>query len=948
MKGIIILRIMFVIFLFSVLVSMAHAQDSIGNKLVASKELAAADPSLVAHYTFDEGASDVVRDLSVHKNHGKNVGATYVKAAGGGYVMRFDTEQAHVDCGNDASLDLTSAVTMEVWLKALSLPTSDEPGIVGKHIGSYALALGHNTIWAYFTTASGQGRTDARFSMIQTDQWMHIAVTFDGTMARMYRDGQLVDRAKAVGPGIKSAPAGALGNFYLRLPLIYGKRVVPTPRCEMDDVRVYNRALSSDEIVSHYKLQAKQMGKDMTAFGHVRLLPHVYDMAQTLLVEANYWGLKPLAAGAKMHLTLRDLRQNKIVRNTAIAIPDKLVQPAHSHTTSVCAVSAVNVEDKIEWLLNTKDIAAGEYQVLAVVKDNRGRIVGEQTVVNITLAAKPTTGKAKVLNNLVIELLDVKQPGSATNFVNPRDGWVYIASTVNGDVHLSIDGSALETGEAMRKLTAGEHTITIQSDSGAKLSRLIVRAIPQMLFDSIGYRPSPWLKCYGPSNWDFFAKAGIMDVHNVLVERAALDENVEHSRRWRARGKHIIYAGFIDRYTPKHKQITADSLFNYLIKRPGFSRDDRDGMLMSEFDGMGYPNGFDSYPIFEEVSSRMAGHTDKPWNLYGKFMYLNSKTAALFSKLIENGGMFGEEIYMQEKPTELGAKQYLNAMVRQRILRYQAIKPGCNSGLTAVLAYMTIPTETVNVDPNANYKVFMDMQMNMLANDPVFSQLGGVMWYHSAYVTDENLQWSAKLLRHYCIEGRRDMLSKDPYQLKHITNADFRRGSDGWDLVPAEKGSLLSKLVRGFGRSQGRYPRSTMGDDALWTKRSAVAPNRFSQRITHLQPGRLYSVKLITADYHDLTKGANTKKRHVMNIALQGVDILPDRSIEELFTRGGGSYAKEDRASNRWLTYRQIFFRARSNEANLTIIDWANSTEPGGPIGQELVHNFVEVEPYLD
>jgi hypothetical protein len=325
-------------------------------------------------------------------------------------------------------------------------------------------------------------------------------------------------------------------------------------------------------------------------------------------------------------------------------------------------------------------------------------------------------------------------------------------------------------------------------------------------------------------------------------------------------------------------------------------------------------------------------------------MYLNDKTTQLFKTVVDNGFQFAEEIYMQEKPTELGARQYLNAMVRQRMLRYQAAMPNCNRGVTAVLAYMSIPTETVNVDPNADYKVFMDMQMNLLANDPVFSDLGGVMWYHSAYASEEALRWSARLLRHYCLEGRRDMLSQDPYELTHIINADFRRGGEGWTLHPAEDGAMQPKSVRGLGGRQGRYPDAAMGDNALWTRRSAAAPNRFSQRIKHLQPGRLYSVKMISGDQQNVTQ----ELPHVMNIHLHDVDLLPQRTIEETFTRSGGSYGKKDNPKHRWLTYRQVFFRARGSEAHLTIGDWANDNEPGGPIGRELVHNFIEVEPYLE
>jgi hypothetical protein len=41
-------------------------------------------------------------------------------------------------------------------------------------------------------------------------------------------------------------------------------------------------------------------------------------------------------------------------------------------------------------------------------------------------------------------------------------------------------------------------------------------------------------------------------------------------------------------------------------------------------------------------------------------------------------------------------------------------------------------------------------------------------------------------------------------------------------------------------------------------------------------------------------------------------------------------------------------FRAKSGAAKLTITDWASDGEPGGPIGQEIALNFVEIQPHLE
>jgi hypothetical protein len=49
-----------------------------------------------------------------------------------------------------------------------------------------------------------------------------------------------------------------------------------------------------------------------------------------------------------------------------------------------------------------------------------------------------------------------------------------------------------------------------------------------------------------------------------------------------------------------------------------------------------------------------------------------------------------------------------------------------------------------------------------------------------------------------------------------------------------------------------------------------------------------------------------------------------------------------------WMNYHQRVFRAAGETAELVISDWASDTEPGGEIGQELIFNFIEIQPYME
>ncbi len=49
------------------------------------------------------------------------------------------------------------------------------------------------------------------------------------------------------------------------------------------------------------------------------------------------------------------------------------------------------------------------------------------------------------------------------------------------------------------------------------------------------------------------------------------------------------------------------------------------------------------------------------------------------------------------------------------------------------------------------------------------------------------MRFVGKLYRHYGIEGKTAMLTRDPLFLTHIQNADFENGLEGWTLATPRK-----------------------------------------------------------------------------------------------------------------------------------------------------------------
>ncbi|MCS7225341.1 MAG: hypothetical protein NZ959_12440, partial [Armatimonadetes bacterium] len=311
------------------------------------------------------------------------------------------------------------------------------------------------------------------------------------------------------------------------------------------------------------------------------------------------------------------------------------------------------------------------------------------------------------------------------------------------------------------------------------------------------------------------------------------------------------------------------------------------------------------------------------------------------------------ERYLSEPPDEDQAEKVLQSRLTDEMRGWSQALPGCESHLVVCFGYESmIATETFNVDPSVDYKVWMDRQFQRVATDPAFSGIYGLMEYTSGYADEETVRWAALLFRHYGIEGRKDLLSAAygfRYRPQIIENPDFEDGLRGWEVVMAEEGSVGARKVAGYGWLQGRYPRTEKGDTFLWLKRSVMGPNLVRQKMKHLEPGRLYSLKLVTGDYGALQSGRSVEERHGLQIRIEGGEWVDEKCFDWVI---GNNYAHQwgpfDEKNKFWMNYHFRVFRADKREGVLILSDWKGTTEPGARIGQELMINFIEVQPYLE
>jgi hypothetical protein len=338
---------------------------------------------------------------------------------------------------------------------------------------------------------------------------------------------------------------------------------------------------------------------------------------------------------------------------------------------------------------------------------------------------------------------------------------------------------------------------------------------------------------------------------------------------------------------------------------------------------------------------------DKFWIPFTAGKFGTTAAAEPFMKtLFAAGWPFSEEVYVGEMPTEAENLSSIRSRFLSVAEGYESAHPGSVRRMIFTPMYAYLPYCTANRYPQADFRVHLDMQMQMLATEPVFFGLWGVQPYRSNYVDEEILNCMGRLLRHYCIEGRTERMLSDPYELRHLMDPDFEEGTRHWQVSAADEGAVSSGRFAGYGQLQGRYPGGPFGDTFLCMTRSAKGPNVVSQRLQGLQPGRLYSVKLITGDLADLQGGKTRRDQQAVSIQLGGAEIL-DGGFRCPFQSARGP-KPFDRESPFWMTYHWLCFRAGGPTAKLVITDWAKPETPGGPIGQQVICSFVEVQPVLE
>ncbi len=206
---------------------------------------------LVAHWKLDEGSGTRALDASGNGHHGTLVGGARWSDGRIGKALTFDGKDDYVRLGNPRQLNFRGPITMAAWVLLPRSPTSQHSnilahGFIREPKGNVYLRVTKGSLGRRsYETGAWDGTDHRAFATMSSDNsdggtWTHLAGVSDGTRWFLYRNGaHLVTQESRVGaiPVNGDWAIGARGDGSERFF-----------RGSIDDVRIYNRALSAEEI----------------------------------------------------------------------------------------------------------------------------------------------------------------------------------------------------------------------------------------------------------------------------------------------------------------------------------------------------------------------------------------------------------------------------------------------------------------------------------------------------------------------------------------------------------------------------------------------------------------------------------------------------------------------------------------------------------------------------
>lgn len=220
----------------------ARATDTSGNIAQTSATVGYNPSAIVAEYHFDGNA----QDSSGNGNHGVISGATFVQGISG-QALSFDGLDDYVNMGDNPSLRINGPYTVEAWVYS-------NQNNLGQIVSKSRLHDLRNYELLWLDEGNGGPKIKFEFSingvtywtysqLLKYKEWYYVAGVYDGAYMKLYVNGNQV----------AITPASGMVDVNTE-PLTVGRRSdgIRFFNGIIDEVRIYNRALTTSEIQTNY------------------------------------------------------------------------------------------------------------------------------------------------------------------------------------------------------------------------------------------------------------------------------------------------------------------------------------------------------------------------------------------------------------------------------------------------------------------------------------------------------------------------------------------------------------------------------------------------------------------------------------------------------------------------------------------------------------------------
>jgi hypothetical protein len=243
----------------------AGAARAGSSSVQGSQSQGALSNGLVGYWKMDETSWTVdcsttsVLDSSGNGNNGKSCPTSTGPAGGAagkfGNGGSFDGSDDRVVVPRTTALEPTTQVTLSAWVNASAFASPGRIFFKSDNSGNavYSLDTNSTTVRFVIRNSSSTAVTVSSSTTLSTSTWYHLVGTYDGTTANLYINGRLDSSGSLAGPLSTYSASRDLGIGAVDTGSQFWNG-------KIDEARIYNRALSSDEVRQLYTYAPSPVG----------------------------------------------------------------------------------------------------------------------------------------------------------------------------------------------------------------------------------------------------------------------------------------------------------------------------------------------------------------------------------------------------------------------------------------------------------------------------------------------------------------------------------------------------------------------------------------------------------------------------------------------------------------------------------------------------------------